>query len=52
MMCIHRWLLGQPKDGVSHGVCRKCGEQRYFRPTYRTDGRTGLLKEEQYVRVA
>ncbi|MEY4761799.1 MAG: hypothetical protein RLZZ200_1655 [Pseudomonadota bacterium] len=33
MDCQHRWKVGTPVDGVSHGECQFCGEERDF-----TDG--------------
>ena len=26
--CVHRYLLGDPREGEVHGRCRHCGSQR------------------------
>lgn len=28
--CIHRWVLGEPHQGVVDGVCRRCGARRRY----------------------
>jgi len=28
--CIHHWDLGESRNWVVHGVCRKCGAKRDF----------------------
>jgi hypothetical protein len=29
-VCRHHWLLGEPRGGLVHGVCRRCGAQRDY----------------------
>lgn len=29
--CIHRWLLGDPIDGMIDGKCRDCGAERSWK---------------------
>lgn len=28
--CVHRWVLGEPHNGVIRGVCRRCGARRRY----------------------
>lgn len=28
--CIHHFVIGAPKDGVAHGICKYCKEERDF----------------------
>ncbi len=28
--CVHRWVLGEPRDGAILGVCRRCGARRTY----------------------
>ena len=30
MECIHHWKIASPSGPTSHGVCRRCGEEREF----------------------
>ena len=30
--CVHRWVLGETRGGVTEGRCRLCGAERTFRP--------------------
>src|SRR4030042_6009034 len=38
----HYWLLGQPSDGVVHGKCQKCLEERDFPAYHPQDSETEL----------
>ncbi len=29
-LCVHRWVLGEPRKGSIRGVCRRCGARRSF----------------------
>ena len=31
--CVHRWLLGQPRDGQQAAVCLRCGAERGYEGT-------------------
>lgn len=28
--CIHRWVLGEPRNGKVEGSCRRCGAHRTY----------------------
>lgn len=28
--CRHHWILDPPKDSVSKGICKNCGEEKIF----------------------
>ena len=30
MLCRHHWILESPKDAVTVGVCKNCGETKTF----------------------
>jgi hypothetical protein len=44
--CRHHWLLGQPKEGVVSGVCRKCGASRDYPAVLDEDWLYGPLSRE------
>ena len=29
--CCHYWVIGQPKNGLSEGVCKFCGAVKEFK---------------------
>ncbi len=29
--CQHHWIIETPQGSVSHGCCKRCGEEREFR---------------------
>jgi len=35
--CVHFWNLSEPVEGISHGICRRCGRERDFKPKLRED---------------
>lgn len=50
--CKHHWVLGQPRDGLIAGFCRKCDARRSY-PAYIEDyGRSDQAEAESSEELA
>lgn len=29
-LCRHHWVIESPQGAMSHGICKRCGEEREF----------------------
>lgn len=53
--CFHHWMVGVPSQQESKGVCKNCGEEKWFKNAYEPDGKKwwntlGRLQRDTFYR--
>jgi hypothetical protein len=49
--CVHHWMLEQPKQGASHGICKLCGAVKDFPSIPPVSDDQHVFSETQPVRI-